>query len=70
MIEEIKGIAALDAEEVAIDPALIAVVATHNVHSCIGAPDAECRFAAITAMRANRANVLHFPRTGLVTIGS
>src|SRR5581483_11037117 len=33
MIGEIEGVASLDAEEVAVDAALVAIVAAHNLHT-------------------------------------
>ena len=68
MIEEIKSVAALDAEEVAIDTAFIAIVAAHNVHTGIGAADAESGRASIATMSADGANVLHLPRAGFIAI--
>src|SRR5258708_2006694 len=70
VIKEIEGIAALDAEKLAVDSALVAVVAAHNVHAGIGAADAQSGLAAVATMSADGADVLHLPWAGLVTIGA
>src|SRR5260370_9483627 len=46
MIREIKSVTSLDAEEIAIRPALVAVIPAHNLHSSVS--------AGITATRAGR----------------
>ncbi len=69
-MRKIESIAALDAEEVTIDSALVAVISADDFRTCIAAPYAESRFATVAAVRADRANVIHLPRTRLVTIGS
>ena len=68
VIGEIKSIAALNAEEVAVGAALVAVVAANNLHSGIRPAHAQRGLAAIAAMRANRAHVLHLPRARFVAI--
>ena len=68
MVGEVEGVAALDAEEIAIDAAFIAIVAADNLHAGIGTAHAQRGFTAIAAMRADRADVLHLPGTGLVAI--
>src|SRR5439155_17199847 len=59
MIEEIKSVAALDAEEITIDAAFVAVIAAHNIHTRIGAAGAESGRASIATISADGANVLH-----------
>ena len=68
MIREIEGVAALDAEKISVDAALVAVVAAHNLHAGIGAPHAQRGLAAVAAVRADGADVLHLPRPRLVAI--
>src|ERR1700694_2058960 len=69
VVEKVKSVTALDAEKVAIHPALVAVVAAYNVHAGIGAAHAQGGLAAVATMSADGAHVLHLPGTGLVTIG-
>src|SRR5579883_1055857 len=64
MLDEIEPVAALDAKELAVDPAAVAVVAAHD----LAVAHAERRPAAVAAMRADRADVLHFPRTRLIAV--
>ena len=64
MLREIKAEAPLHAQEILVDAGKVAI---------IGAQDfviahAQRGFAAIRAMRADRGNILHFPRPRLVTI--
>ena len=68
MVGEIEGVTALDAQEVSVDTALVAIVATDNLHAGIGAANAQGGFASIAAVRAGRPNVVHLPRTRLVAI--
>src|ERR1700751_5781983 len=68
MIREVESVATLDAEEVSVRAALVAVIAADNFHSRVGAAHSERGFAAVAAMRADSADVLHLPRTGLVAI--
>jgi hypothetical protein len=70
MIGEVEGVAPLDAEEIFVDTALIAVVAAHNLRAVIGAADTERCFAAIAAVRADGGDVVHLPRPRLVAIGA
>src|ERR1019366_4706629 len=70
VVGEVESIAALDAEEIAVDAALVAIVAAHDFHAGIGAAHAESGLAAVAAMSADGADVLHFPRTRLVAIRS
>src|SRR5689334_1855504 len=64
MIHEVERVAALDAQEFAVDSAMVAVVAAHDLVIA----DAERCPAAIAAMRANRPDVLHLPGPRLVAV--
>ena len=68
VIGEIEAVSALDAEEIAVRAALVAIVATNDFHASVGAPHAERRLAAVTAVGADRADMLHLPRTRFVPI--
>ena len=70
MLGEVEGVASLDAQEIAVDAALVAIVAAHNLHAGFGAAYAQRRLAAVAAMRADGADVIHLPGTRLVTIGA
>src|SRR5579864_146077 len=70
MLGEVEGIAALDAEEIIVDPALIAVIATNDLHAGVGATYAQRGLAAIPTMRADGAHVFHFPGARLVAVGA
>ncbi len=69
VVSEIERVAAFDAEEVAVDAALVAIVAAHDFHAGITTAHAERRFAAVAAMRADGPDVIHFPRTRLIAVG-
>src|SRR4029077_2722412 len=56
--------------EVAIGSALIPVIASHNFHARVGPAHAQRCLASVAAVCAHSADVLHFPRTRLVPIGS
>src|SRR3989442_1667490 len=64
MIDEVKPVAALDAQELPVDAAAVAVVAADY----LVVADAQCRPAAVGAMRANRADVVHLPGSRLVAV--
>ena len=66
MLDEVEGVAALDAEELAVDAGLVAIVAANDFFIA----DAQGGSAAVGTMRTNSADVIHFPRPGLVAIGS
>src|SRR5438034_8121697 len=68
VMREIECVAALDAKEIAVDTALVAIISAHDLHTGIGTTDAQSSFASITAMGASRANVLHLPGTRFVAI--
>ena len=70
VIGEVEGVAALVAEEVAVDAALVAVVAADNLDAVVGGAHAEGGLAAVAAVRADGADVVHLPRAGLVAIGA
>src|SRR6266496_1107708 len=65
---EVKRIAALDAKEIPVDATFVAIVSTNNFHASIRPSDAQRRLAAISAMRACGADVLHLPGARLVAI--
>ena len=64
MIVEIEGVAALDAQELAVDAAAVAVVAADD----LVVARAQRRLAAIAAVRADGADVGHLPGTRLVAV--
>src|SRR5579864_1624706 len=68
MVGKIERVTAFNAEEVAIDPALVAIVAAHNLHACVGTPRAERRLTAIAAVCASCGYVLHLPGACFVAI--
>src|SRR5690348_13582402 len=70
MVGEIERIAALDTKKVAVDSALVAVVAAHNFHSGVGAAGPQSCFTAVGAVRTGGSDVLHLPWAGLVAIGA
>src|SRR5581483_4566599 len=57
-------------EEVAVDAALVAIVPADDLQSAFVAADAERGLAAIGAMHARRADVLHLPGARLVAISA
>src|SRR5579871_5466760 len=63
VVEKVKGVASLDAEEIAVDPVLIAIIAADDIHSRIGTANPQGGLATVTAVRADGAHVLHLPRT-------
>src|SRR5208337_1721581 len=65
---KVEGIAALDAKKIAVDAALVAIVAADNLHAGFGPAHPERGFAAVTAVRANGVDVIHLPGTGLIAI--
>src|SRR5580658_4634211 len=70
MMGKVESVTALDAEEIAVDPALVAVVATDNLHASFRAAHAQRGLASVPAVSADRAHVLHFPRARFVAIGA
>ena len=66
MIREVERVAALDAQELAVNPRPVAIVTPNN----LVVADTERGLATIGTMRANRAHMLHLPRPRLVAIRS
>ena len=64
ILSEVEGIAAFDAEELAVDAGTVAVVPANDFVVAY----AESGFAAVRTVSANGADVVHFPRAGLVTV--
>src|SRR5690242_12215965 len=63
-MREIEGVAALDAKEFAVDSGMVAIVAADNMVVA----DAQSGFAAVRAMRADGADVVHLPGTRFVAV--
>src|SRR6185503_4951203 len=70
VIGKVKSVAALDAEEVAVDAAFVAVVAAHDFHAGVGAAHTQSGFASVGAVGAGGANVVHLPGTRLVAVSA
>src|SRR6266700_4508649 len=68
MIGEVESVTSLDAQKIAIDAAFVAIVAAHDFHACVGPANTQRGLAAVCAMCAGGADVLHFPRACLVAI--
>ena len=66
MLDEIESVAALDAQKFAVDAAAVAIVAAND----LVVADAQRGAAAVGAMRADGADVLHFPGPRLITINA
>ena len=66
MIVEIESVAALDAEELAVDAGAVAIVAADD----LVVAHAERGLAAVRAMRADGADVLHLPGARLIAISA
>ena len=66
VIVEIEGVASLDAEELAVDAAAVAIVAADD----LVVARAQRGLAAIAAVRADGADVGHFPGARLVAVGA
>src|SRR6266404_5312349 len=66
MVVEVEPVAALDAEELAVNSGMVAVVAADD----FAVANAERGLAAVGAMRADGANVLHLPRARLIAISA
>src|ERR1035437_398727 len=69
LMREGESVAAPDAEENVIDPALVAIVAADDFHARVATADAQCGLASVPAVGADRAHMVHFPRTRLVAVG-
>src|ERR1035438_7465398 len=70
VVGKIERIAPLDAEKVVVDPALIAVVATHNLHARVRAAHAQGCLASVPTVRADCGYVVHLPRPRLVAVSA
>ena len=70
VVGKIEGVASLDAQEVAIDAALVAVVAAQDLRAVINAAHAQGGLASVSAVGADGGDVIHLPGAGLVTIGA
>ena len=70
MIGKIESVASLDAQEIAIDAALVAVIAAHNLRAGVRAAHTQGGLAAIAAMRTDGAHVVHFPGPRFVAISA
>ncbi len=66
MIEEIEGIAAFDAEKLAVDAGAVAIVAAND----LVVARADRSLAAVGAVGADGADVLHFPGARLIPIST
>ena len=66
MLGEISGVAALQAQELAVDAGAVAVVGPLDDV----VPNAQRGLAAVGAVRADGSHVLHLPGPGLVAVGS
>src|SRR5271166_532659 len=68
MIRKIKTVSPLDAEEIPVRAALVAIVPANNFHPRIRASHAQSRLAPVSAVGADRAHMLHLPWPRLVAI--
>src|SRR5271166_3571636 len=64
MIVKVETVAAFDAQELAVDAGGIAIISANNFVIA----HAERGLAPVRAVRANRPDVLHLPRTRLIAI--
>src|ERR1700722_17746294 len=64
MVVEIETVAALDAQKLAVDAGMVAVIAADNVVVA----RSQRGLAAVRAVRANSAHMGHFPRPRLIAI--
>ena len=70
VVGKVEGVASLDAQEVAVDAALVAVVAAQNLRAVIDAAHAQGGLASVAAVGADGGDVVHLPGAGFVTIGA
>ncbi len=70
ILDEVEAEAALGAEEIAVDAALVAIVGAHDLGAFVGLAHAERDLAAVGAMGADGGDVLHLPGAGLVAIAA
>src|SRR4029079_19382295 len=69
-IGKVESVAALDAEKIAVDATLVAIVSAHDFHAGFRAAHAQRGLAPVGAMGAGGADVVHLPGTRLITISS
>ena len=69
-VDKVEAEAALGAEKVAVDAALVAVVGADNLRAVVGLAHAQRHLAAVGAMRANGGDVVHLPGPRLVAIAA
>ena len=69
-VDKIEAEAALGAEKVAVDAALVAVVGADDLRAVVGLAHAESDLAAVGAMRADGGDVVHLPGAGLVAVAA
>ncbi len=70
VVGKVEGVASLDAQKVAVDAALVAVVAAQDLRAVIDAAHAQRGLASVRAVGADGGDVVHFPGAGFVTIGA
>src|ERR1700686_5270174 len=70
MLRKVESIAPFDAKEIAIDSTFVAIVSAHNLRARLTLANAQSRLAAIAAVGADRAHMIHLPRPRLVAIRS
>ena len=68
--DEVEAEAALGAEKIAVDAALVAIVGANDLRAVVGLAHAERDLAAVGAMRADGGDVIHLPGPGLVAIAA
>src|SRR5262249_5533060 len=68
MVGKVKSVAALDAKEVIVDPALVTVIASHDLHAGVATAHTKRCLTSIAAVSAGRAHVFHLPGASLVAI--
>ena len=69
-LDEVEAEAALGAEEVAVDAALVAIVGANDLRAVVRLAHAESDLAAVGAMRADGGNVVHLPGPRLVAVAA
>jgi hypothetical protein len=70
VVGKVKGVAALVAEEVAVDAGLVAVVAANDLAAVGHGAYAKRSLAAVAAVRADRSDVIHLPWAGLISVST
>ena len=69
-VNEVEAEAALGAEEVAVDAALVAVVGANDLRAVVGLAHAQGNLAAVSAMGADGGDVVHLPGAGFVAVAA